>query len=46
MKEPMLGHPLPQHVLGFVAVLCHYPVVQRRDALAFVFIDNGEWIIT
>lgn len=46
MKEPVLGHPLPQHVLGCVAIRCYYPVIQWLDALARVFIDDGEWIIT
>lgn len=45
MKEPMLGHPLPQHILCFVTLLGYYPVIQWLDTLARVFIDDGEWII-
>lgn len=45
VKEPMLGHPLPQHVLSVVTLLGYYPVIQRLDTLARVFIDDGEWII-
>lgn len=46
VKEAVLGHPLPQRVVSSATVLGHYPVGQRLDALASVFMDDGEWIVT
>lgn len=46
VKEAVLGHPLPQHTSRVTAILCHYPVRKWLDALARVFVDDGEGIVT